>query len=56
METKLLTPEEIAQRLQLKVMTVERLIERGDIPAEFVDGRWVIREEDARQFALNFNH
>ncbi|MCL5046531.1 MAG: helix-turn-helix domain-containing protein [Actinobacteria bacterium] len=56
MPAKLLTPEEVAERLQLKVKTVERLIERGDIPAELVDGRWVIREEDAREFAANFNH
>ncbi|MHB1419089.1 MAG: helix-turn-helix domain-containing protein [Bacillota bacterium] len=56
METKLLTPEEVAQQLGLKVKIVERLIELGDIPAKLVDGRWVIREEDAHQFALNFNH
>ncbi len=56
MGDRLLALEEVAERLQLKVKTVERLVERGDLPAEMVDGHWMVQEEDARQFALNFNH
>lgn len=41
-----LTTVEAAERLRCHEKTVRRMIRRGELPAEYVAGRYLIRAED----------
>lgn len=43
---KFLTPEEIAAKADLHVVTVRRIIQRGELPAYKLAGQWRVEPED----------
>lgn len=43
---QLLTPEEIAERTKLNVVTIRRLCQRGTLPAHKLAGQWRVDPAD----------
>jgi excisionase family DNA binding protein len=50
MEDTYLTPEEVAQRLQLHVQTVKRLLRQGKMPGYKIEGSWRVYPEELRDW------
>jgi excisionase family DNA binding protein len=49
---RLLTADEVAEKLSIGLSTAYRLLQRGDLPSVRI-GRWVrVRPEDLRRFVL----
>ena len=44
--SRLLTPNEVAERLRVSTMTVYRLIKSGELPAARISSSYRLREED----------
>lgn len=47
---KLLTIKEVAEVLNVNPRTVNRMIDRGELPAVKVGNRWRIKPEDVKDF------
>jgi excisionase family DNA binding protein len=50
-ESRLLSTAEAAAELGISAARVRKLIEGGQLPAERIGGRWVVKESDVKAWA-----